>query len=110
MAASDVFISPVYVMDVIRMTDLLIKNNYYGSYNLGGPEILKIYDFARRLAAFFNYDPACVKEVSISDFGFQENRPKFNSVDSAKILKDSDAMLTPIDDCFKLISKNYEVN
>lgn len=109
-AASDVFISPVYVMDVLNVTNFLIENSHSGVYNLGGCETLRIYDFAKRLAAFFNYDLTCIKEVSINDFSFQEKRPKFNSVDSAKVRRDSGVKLTAIDDCFKLIANNYRIS
>lgn len=108
-AASDVFISPVYVMDVLSMTDFLMENNRSGVYNLGGREILRISDFAKKLALFFNYNLACIKEASINDFGFQEKRPKFNSVDSTKIRRDSGARLTAVDDCFKLIADSYKI-
>jgi dTDP-4-dehydrorhamnose reductase len=108
-AASDVFISPVYVMDVIRITELLMKNNHFGSYNLGGPEISRISDFAIRLAGFFDYDSGLIREVSINDLGFTEKRPRFNSVDSTKILRESGIKLTAIRDCFNLIAENYGI-
>jgi len=109
-AASDIFISPVYVMDIIEMAGFMIKNSNFGTYNLGGPEILRISDFAKRLAAFFRYDLTYIKELSINDFGFKERRPKFNSVDSVKIRSDSGIKLTAIDDCFKLIASNYGIS
>lgn len=107
-SADDVFISPIYVMDVVCALDSLVSWKHYGIFNLGGDETATRYEFSQRLAKFFNYDLSLIEKKSINDFKFIEPRPLYSSLSSSRIIEDTGIKLTSLEDCFKLIEKNYE--
>ena len=109
-AANNIFISPIYVMDVIKITDSLLENQVSGVFNLGGLEIERPSDFAKKMAVFFRLDLNLVKEVSIESFAFTEKRPHFSSLDSKNVRQCLAINLTTIDDCLAKISTNYNLN
>lgn len=108
LSAYDSFISPVCITDVVEAIDTLMDNRHYGIYNLGGHEVLSVYEFSRRLAHFFYYDVSHIEKISIRDFNFVEQRPEYNSVDSTKIKRILSNKETPYENYFKLIGHNYE--
>lgn len=107
--ADDIFISPVFIMDVIRVVDALVNGSHYGVYNIGGEDIMSIYAFSISLAEFFRYDTNRIQHMSIKDFNFTEKRPKFNSVDPTKVKETTNVALTPYKRCFRLMANNYEI-
>lgn len=107
--AKDIFISPIYVADVVKIIVFLLENQDYGIFNLGGPEIGKPSDFAEKMVMFFGFDLNLVKKVLISSFAFAEGRPRFNSLDSKNIRQSSGIYLTALDDCLVKIGINYGI-
>ena len=105
LAAADIFISPIYVMDVVHALDGLVTGKHYGIFNLGGQETATRYEFSRRLAKFFNYDLSLIEEKSVNDFNFIEPRPLYSSLSSAKTIEATGIKLTSLEDCFKLMGK-----
>ncbi len=108
-AASDISISPVYVMDVIKVLKRLMIGNHFGIYNLGGNSAGSIYNFAKRLAEFFHFDSQLIRKVSINDFQFEEPRPKYNGVDSTKAKKTTDIHLISYEESFDLVNRSYNI-
>jgi dTDP-4-dehydrorhamnose reductase len=106
-SASDMFISPVYVTDVLQTLNALITGKHYGIFNLGGQETGTRYEFSRRLAEFFGYDSSLIEKKSVKDFKFIEPRPLYSSLSSAKTTAATGIKLTPIEDCLELIGENY---
>ncbi|MEW6102617.1 MAG: sugar nucleotide-binding protein [bacterium] len=104
-SADDVFISPIFIMDVVHSLDRLVSGRHYGIFNLGGCELLTRYELSKRLANFFGYDLSLIQRKSIKSFGFVEPRPLFSSVDSSKIIELTGTKLTPLENCFKLMVK-----
>lgn len=107
-SAVDVFISPLYVMDIVQALDCLITRKHYGIFNLGGHETATRYEFSRRLAEFFEYDLSLIEKKSVNGFQFIEPRPLYSSLNSSKTIGATGIELTSLEDCFKLMKKNYE--
>ncbi|MFC2071636.1 SDR family oxidoreductase [Chloroflexota bacterium] len=106
LAAADIFISPIYVMDVVHALDGLVTGKHYGIFNLGGHETATRYEFSQRLARFFKYDLSLIEKKSINDFGFIEPRPLYSNLSSAKAIEATGIKLTSVEDCFKLMGKH----
>ncbi len=108
LSADDIFIAPIYVMDVVRAVDSLVTGKHYGIFNLGGYETATRYEFSQRLAQFFNYDRSLIEKKSINDFKFIEPRPLYSSLSSSRVIEATGIKLTSVEDCFKLIEKNFK--
>lgn len=106
-AASDVFISPVFIMDVLTAVESLIKNQHFGTYNLGGNATLSTYEFAKKIANYFEYSSNVINKVKIRSSSLIEKRSKYNSVNSKKIRQIMDNDLTSYEVCFEIIKRNY---
>lgn len=107
LCADDVFISPVYVMDVVQALDDLVVGEHYGVFNFGGLQIATRYELAQRFARYFKCNMALVERKSIGDFKFVEPRPLYSSLDSSKIMELLGLKQMPFEECFKLIEQNY---
>jgi dTDP-4-dehydrorhamnose reductase len=107
LAADDLFISPVYVNDVIAVLLALMDKELSGKYNLGGRRIESIHWFCKRVAARFSVPENLVWRVVAKDLGFVETRPKYNSLCSEKVLAATEAKLTDYEKSFDLMAKNY---
>lgn len=106
-AADDIFISPVYVNDVIAVLIALMDKDLIGKYNLGGRRIESIYWFCKRVAARFSIPDNLLMRVVAEDLGFIEARPKYNSLCSGRVLTATGFKLTDYEKSFDLMEKNY---
>jgi dTDP-4-dehydrorhamnose reductase len=109
-AASDYFISPIYIEDVVKAAVQLMKNGHYGIYNLGGDAVASYFDFAKQFISFFGINSSLLCSVSVKDLEIRQKRPKLNSVDTSRLMKTIKFNLTPIDECFRIIKYNYNFN
>ena len=111
--AHDLFISPVFVDDVVDIIVSLIQSENKGVYNVGGLQVLSIYEFANLFAQYMSYDTTLIKKVSWHSFHFADNRNRYNGSDSGKVLKAANKQLTQFSECFermKLIYLGYSNN
>lgn len=106
-ATSDTFISPVFIMDVLKVIGILMNGNHYGIYNIGGDNTMSAYNFSKKLAEFCGFDSSLIQRVVNADFNFIEARPMYNSVDSTKVKMITNVDVTPYEECFKIILNNY---
>ncbi len=108
-SAVDDFISPVFIMDVVEALEGLVSGNHYGIFNLGGHEILSRYELSLKFAEFFEFNNSLVQKKFIKDFRFIDLRPLYSSLNSSKIIEVTGIKLTSLEDCFRLIKKNYKM-
>lgn len=107
--AGDVFISPIFIIDVLKITEILMKGNHYGIYNLGGNNTMSIYNFSKKFVEYCKLDLSLIQQVSIKEFNFMETRPKYNSVDSTKVKRITNVDFSSYENCFGLILNNYGI-
>lgn len=107
LAADDLFISPIYINDVMAVLLALMDKELSGKYNLGGRRVESIYWFCKQVAARFSVPENLVRRVAADDLGFVETRPKYNSLCSEKVLAATEAKLTDYEKSFDLMAKNY---
>ena len=86
-STDDIFVSPVYVIDVVHALNRLVTGEHYGIYNLGGHENATRYEFSQRLARYFKCDLTLIERKSINNFRFVEPRPLHSSLSSSRIIE-----------------------
>jgi len=107
LATDDLFISPLYVDDIIAVLLALMDKDLSGKYNLGGRQVESIHWFCKWVAARFAVPENLVRRVSAGDLGFVETRPKYNSLCSERVLAATEVKLTDYEKSFDLMAKNY---
>ncbi len=85
-AFNDMIRSPVYVEDVVALTEKVIVMEKGGIFHAGG-ETLSIYDFAVKVAIFFGFEPGLIKSKSYknrSDYEKKSYKPNNCALDSSQ--------------------------
>lgn len=107
--ANDIFISPVFIMDILKVTMNLMNGNHCGIYNFGGYKTMSSYNFSEKLAEFCGFDLSLIQKVANADFNFIEARPMYNIVDSTKVKITTNVDITSYEECFWVIFNNYGI-
>ena len=47
---NDVYFTPIYIKNLLFFLNLLIKNKYYGIFNISSDECISKYDFGKKIA------------------------------------------------------------
>jgi dTDP-4-dehydrorhamnose reductase len=82
---SDVVFCPVLANDLAEVMLALLDRNLPGLYHVVGSEAVSKYEFARRVASTFGFDPGQVVPARLSDAGLKARRPLNTSLDTGKI-------------------------
>jgi dTDP-4-dehydrorhamnose reductase len=82
---SDVVFCPVLANDLAEVLFELLDQNLAGLYHIVGSEAVNKYEFARRVASKFGFDPGQVVPVSLADAGLKARRPLNTSLDTGRI-------------------------
>jgi dTDP-4-dehydrorhamnose reductase len=82
---SDVFFCPALANDVAEVLLELVDQNLSGIYHVVGSECISKYEFARRVAAKFAFDPEQVFATHMADAKLKARRPRDTSLNTGKI-------------------------
>ena len=82
---SDVFFCPTLANDVAEVLLELTDQNLFGIYHVVGSESISKYEFAKRVAARFGFDPEQVFATRMADARLKAQRPRDTSLDIRKI-------------------------
>ena len=82
---TDVFFTPILVNDLIPILFALLRQDLTGLYHVVGSERISKFEFARRVAATFGFDPARVVGSRVKDAHSRAPRPLDVSLNSGKI-------------------------
>ena len=82
---NDVFYTPIYMGELIRLLHLALKEKLSGIYNFVGNECLSKFEFGVALANAFSYPVELITAVSISSKENLVNRPKNMSLSNQKL-------------------------
>ena len=92
-AATDQKFSPLYVLDLVKITNLFLNKKIKGIFNIGGKEKVNRYDlyknFNNCLMKNKNYRQVKLYKKKLKDFDFYEKRPRnltFNIKKLARVL------------------------
>ncbi len=82
---SDVVFCPVLTNDLAEVLLALLDQNLPGLYHVVGSEAVSKYEFARRVASTFGFDPGQVVPMRLADAGLKARRPLNTSLNTEKI-------------------------
>lgn len=66
---------PTFVNDLARACRLVIENSAEGIFHISGNEMMSMYEFACRIADFYNWDKSLISPISSQSIGQNKNRP-----------------------------------
>ena len=82
---TDQIISPTLNNDIAEQLLALISANVTGIFHTAGGECISRYDFALKIADFFQYDKKLIHPIQMSDLEWIAPRPKNSSLNITKI-------------------------
>jgi dTDP-4-dehydrorhamnose reductase len=82
---TDVFFTPILVNDLVPVLFAMLKQELTGLYHVVGSERISKFEFARRVATTFGFDPARVTPCQIRDMSLRATRPLDISLNTEKI-------------------------
>jgi dTDP-4-dehydrorhamnose reductase len=82
---SDVFFCPVLANDLAGVILALLDANLAGLYHAVGSEPISKYEFARRVALAFGFDPGQVVAARLADARLKAQRPRDTTLNTGKI-------------------------
>jgi len=82
---SDVVFCPALADDLAEVMLALLDRNLAGLYHAAGSEPVSKYEFARRVASTFGFDPAQVVPRRMADAKLKAQRPRNTSLNTGKI-------------------------
>ena len=84
-AFSDVVFCPVLANDLAELILDLLDRNVPGLYHVAGSEPISKFEFARRVASTFGFDPDQVVPTRVSDAKLKAQRPRNTSLNTEKV-------------------------
>lgn len=107
--ASDQVFSPIYVKDLVKITEFFIKKKITGIYNVGGNKAISRYKLYKKFNFLLknnkNYSKVKIVCKKISDFKFFDKRPSNVSLNTKKLKKILNFKLSNIEKIFTDIIK-----
>ena len=100
--------TPTYAPDLARACVDVAEGNLTGLYHATGPESLSRYEFTRRLANVYGYDPDLVAPVTTEELGQKAARPTDGSLDSTKLYDAISYEFRPPTDAFEAIKSETD--
>ena len=82
---TDVYFCPIFVNDLAEIILTMVARDLGGIFHTVGPERISKYEFARRLAAAFGFDPGQVVPARLSDAKLRAPRPHDTSLNIQKL-------------------------
>lgn len=77
--------TPTYAADVAEACLRVGRQDLTGLFHAAGPESVSRYEFTRRLAEVYGYDPDDVRPIPTENLGQQATRPRDSSLDSTRL-------------------------
>jgi dTDP-4-dehydrorhamnose reductase len=97
----NIFFNPILIDDLVLNTYLLIKKNFYGTYNIGSSTYMSKYEFALTLAKIKKLP---IKNIlPYNSIPSKHNRPLFTVMNTLKFSKKTKIKLPKLIDCIKRI-------
>jgi dTDP-4-dehydrorhamnose reductase len=90
---------PVFTKDIGIGVKELILQQFSGIVNFAGPEYLSRFEIALKICNFFKFDKNNIKEVNISDIGFEAKRPIKAGLNSEYAQKKLGIIFNNFSDC-----------
>ncbi len=83
----DVVFTPLLVNDLAELMLLMMQRGLSGVYHVAGADALSKFEFARRIAATFGYDPHLIRATELQALRLPAPRPRDTSLKTEKIVR-----------------------
>ena len=103
----DVYFSSIYTMEFARAINIAIQKDLSGVYNCGASDTCSKYEFAQKIADWFELDKTLINPISIDEFNFRAKRGKQLTLNVNKLQKALGYKLPGIDQCLEAFYKDY---
>jgi UDP-4-amino-4,6-dideoxy-N-acetyl-beta-L-altrosamine transaminase/dTDP-4-dehydrorhamnose reductase len=103
----DVYFSSIYTMEFARAIDIAIQKDLSGVYNCGASDTCSKYEFAQKIADWFELDKTLINPISIDEFNFRAKRGKQLTLNVNKLQKALGYKLPGINQCLETFYKDY---
>lgn len=104
----DTFFSSIYTFELARAIDIAIQNDLYGIYNCGSSNSCSKFEFAQKIADYFEFNKELVNPISIDNFPFKAKRGKMLTLNVNKLQKGLNYRLPTIDQSIEAFYKDYK--
>lgn len=82
---NDVFFSSIYTFELARVIDIALKHHLRGVYNCGSSDSCSKYEFAMKIAEYFDLEKTLIRPISIDEFNFRAERGKNLTLNVSKL-------------------------
>jgi dTDP-4-dehydrorhamnose reductase len=104
----DVYFSSIYTMEIARIVDIALKKELTGTYNCGAVDSCSKYEFAIKIADFFNYEESLISPISIAESELKTKRGNNLSLNVNKLQRVLDYRLPTIDHSVEAFYRDYK--
>ena len=105
--AYDQKFNPLFVHDLIKITDFFLYHKIKGVYNVGGPEKISRFNAIRKINNTLGFQKKInIKKIKFSKFKLIEKRPLNVTMNCNKLFKVYNKKLTLIEGVVRKIAKN----
>lgn len=108
-AAYDQVLSPIYIVDVVRIVMLLQVKKATGIIHVCSPEVWSRYDLALALADWMGVDSGYIEKISLDDLQETFKRPKNTSMKADKMKRETGYQFAPITNYVKKTAENWRL-
>jgi len=94
---TDVVFCPILANDLAEILLVMTEKRLAGIFHVVGSEAVSKYEFARRVARAFDFDPAKVVPTQIADAKLRATRPRNTTLNTEKICQVLDRSMPDVD-------------
>jgi dTDP-4-dehydrorhamnose reductase len=95
---TDVVFNPLFTSDLAAFMLTMLERELRGVYHLGATDTITKFEFSRRIATLFGFDPACVVPVTLDSAHLRSPRPQRSWLNVSKIEAALERRMPSIDD------------
>lgn len=106
--ATDQMFTPIFVNDLVKITDFFVKENIKGLYNVCGSVNYSRYDLINKFFKFLRIKDVIIKKSKLNDFKFQDNIPINVTMKNNLIKKKFNLDFTKLKKIFLYYEKKYQ--
>ncbi len=105
---ADIYFSPVYAPMLSSIFIKMLEKATKGLYHVPGDECLSKYEFGRRMALTFGFDPALVKASQSDQIDWAAERPKRTCLSGFKIIQALDISLPSLGEGLARFQRDHD--
>lgn len=106
--ANDQIFSPLYVKDLIKIFDIVLKEKIKGKFNVSGDESLSRFNFIKKIVEKFKLKKIELIGRNLSELSDVKNVPLNVSLNNNKIKKKISCKFTTFNKYLEIVQRKYE--